>query len=246
MFNPAKNLVIYGRNTVLEALQNHQLPISKIHIADSNRSAKILDQICELSERRDISVEYKSKLELSRISKNSKQDQGVAADIQLPSMHNIDELSSLVETTAQPRKMLLLDGVNNPQNVGMIIRSVAASGVDGLILPKKGCADLGPLVIKASAGAIFNCQIYHCETTEKALKAIHEVGGKLFSLSLEATTKLGEEQCSDKLNVYVLGNESNGVSQETIKVCDEKISILMHNNVESLNVAITAALIAFS
>ena len=245
MFNPSKNLVIFGRKAVLEALQNSQLVVSKIHLANSNKSAKILDEICTLAKQRNVAIDYKDKLQLSRISKSSKQDQGVAADIQLPTLHHIDELANLSSQKSSANKLLLLDGVTNPQNVGMIIRSVAASGITGLILPRKGCADLGPLVIKASAGTIFNCPIYRCDKAEQALNLVKTIQGKIFSLALGAKTQLGEETSSETLNVYILGNESEGVSKQCLAMSDETVTIPMHNNVESLNVAITAALIAF-
>ncbi len=231
---------------MLEALRDHTLNIRKVHLAESNKPAKIIDQIVAAAEQRQLPVEYKSKLELSRISKSSKQDQGVAADIQLASMFDLSELEQLVENSAHKCKLIMLDGVTNPQNVGMIIRSVAASGIDGIIIPRKGCADLGPLTIKASAGAVFHCPIYRCHTVNDALQTIKELDGQLLALALDAKARLGEESQSDKLNVYVLGNESEGVSRQTMNACQEKIVIPMHNNVESLNVAVTAALIAFS
>ena len=241
--------MIYGRNAVLEALLDNSLTIRKIHLADSNRSAKVLDQIIDKANQRSIEVEYKSKLELSRISKNSKQDQGVAADITLPSLFDLEDLTDYANqqlSNQVNRKLILLDGVTNPQNVGMIIRSVAASGIGGLILPSSGCADLGPLVIKASAGAIFKCPIYRCGTTQEAIESIQQLHGKVYSLAIDASTALGEEGYSESINVYVLGNESEGVSKKTLKSCDDSVFIPMHNGVESLNVAVTAALIAFA
>lgn len=241
--------MIYGRNAVLEALLDKSLAISKIHLADSNRSAKVLDQIINHAEQRSIDIEFKSKLELSRISKSSKQDQGVAADIKLSSLFDLEDLTDYANQqhdTPLHRKLILLDGVTNPQNVGMIIRSVAASGIGGLILPSSGCADLGPLVIKASAGAIFKCPIFRCDTTQQAIECVHQLNGKVYSLALDGSTALGEEQPGDSINVYVLGNESEGVSKKILKNCDDSVFIPMHNGVESLNVAVTAALIAFA
>lgn len=219
------------------------LPVSKIHLADSNKKAKILEDIARLAQQRNINLEYKSKLELSRISKSSKQDQGVAADIQLPNLYDLDDLDA--ESLKGSSKLILLDGVTNPQNLGMIIRSVAASGIGGLILPSSGCADLGPLAIKASVGTVFKCPIFRCHKTKQAIEKIQQLNGKLFALSLDAKVNLGDETKASTLNVYVLGNESDGVSAQTQDACDELIKIPMHNGVESLNVAVTAALIAF-
>ena len=158
-------LTIYGRKPVLEALEDPKVNVFRLHLAESNKRDGIIRQISELAEQRGVEIAWHERKALSRISRNGKQDQGVAADLQLPGYRASSEISDA--TLQESMKCYIaLDGVNNPQNLGMIIRSVAASGIDGLILPRKGTASLSPLVIKASAGTAFQCPLFHCETLE--------------------------------------------------------------------------------
>lgn len=234
-------LTIYGRKPVLEALSDSTLPAYKLHLADSNRDDGIISEIKRVADSRGITVAYHSRQALSRISRNGKQDQGVALDLQLPSYR---DYQTLLTSEKSNQRLIALDRITNPQNLGMIIRSVAASGITGLILPKNGCASLSPLVAKASAGTLFKAPIYYCDELGACLEALANAEFSLATLSSHAKQSLLDHQPAQR-SVYVLGNETDGVSSGIAKRCAVQLAIPMHNGVESLNVAITAALIAF-
>jgi len=231
-------LTIYGRKSCEEALQDKHLEVYKLHLADSNKPAAIIKNCIKLAEKRGIAVEYHAKRELSFISKNAKQDQGIALDIYSPKLQPLQALNA-----KEAKHILLLDNITNPQNIGMIIRSVAAGFLDGLVIPEKGCAALGPLVIKASTGTIFKAPIYRCKTTEEALSVI-QGQYDIASLDLKAKTEFFDYNFN-KPSCLVLGNESVGVGDAVKKAANTALRITMNNEVESLNVAVTAALIAF-
>ncbi len=232
-----KIITLYGRNVVMEVLQEKGIEIHKVHMANSNKPEGVIETILHLAKQRGIEVAYHDKAALSRISKNAKQDQGVAIDIIASSYQNASEIKSL-----KSFKLLALDGIQNPQNLGMIIRSCAAGYVDGIILPKKNSAKISPLVIKASAGTLFKLPIYYCNTLDEVLRELKET--KIYLLSSHAKSSIYDVQKSDK-SIFVLGNESDGVSKEIEKLCNDSIAIPMNRGVESLNVAVTASLIAF-
>ncbi|TQV67704.1 RNA methyltransferase [Exilibacterium tricleocarpae] len=269
-------LTVYGRKPVMEALQTPDVKLYRLHLADSNRPAPILDEIRALAEQRGAEVVYHSRQALARISKNSRQDQGVAADLhcrhyqsyadflqQLPArlcepmaQHPIANLRLKKESPAIPRRdssapghpprVLALCSIHNPQNLGMIIRSACAGDIDGILIPQKGCATISSsLVIKASAGTLFKAPILSCEKLKDALQAFKGHGFSVCALSSQATESLFEYKPKGPI-VYVLGNESEGVSDTIFSLADKKLRIPMSNEVESLNVAVTAALIAFS
>lgn len=240
-------LSIYGRKAVLEALQDKSLSIYKIHLADSNKEAGIISEIIQMAQIREINVAWHSKKALSRISRNSKQDQGVVADIQLDNHLSLD-LFLQQQLTDKPFNLIALDGVTNPQNLGMIIRSVAAGNIDGILLPKKGSAALSPLAIKASVGTVFKATIINCDSLPSALEKIKQLLPQthVITLSSQATDSLFDFDQNEVSNVYILGNETEGVSKEVQRLSDKQLSIPMNNGVESLNVAVTAALIAFN
>jgi len=139
-------ITLYGRNVVLEILNDETVEVHKLHLSKSNRDEGVILQIKELAEKRGIEVKTHAKEQLSRISKNAKQDQGVAIDIIAPNYQKSDNIE---ETLGDTFRLLALDGVQNPQNLGMIVRSAAAGKIDGIILPTNSSAKISPLVIKA-------------------------------------------------------------------------------------------------
>jgi len=232
-----KVITLYGRNVVIEILQDTTIEIHKLHMADSNKKDGAIKEILSLAKKRNLEVHYHPKAALSRISKNAKQDQGVAVDIISQSYQNAAEIKKL-----DSFRLIALDGVQNPQNLGMIIRSCAAGNIDGIILPKKNSAKISPLVIKASAGTLFKLPIYFCDTLQDALSDLQE--SSIYALSSHAQETIYNLN-EGKKTVFVLGNESEGVSREVERLCNASVSIPMQRGVESLNVAVTASLIAF-
>jgi 23S rRNA (guanosine2251-2'-O)-methyltransferase len=234
-------LTIYGRKPVLEALEQDDIRPSKLHMADSNKPAEILDQIVHLAKVKGAQIGYHSKVQLSRISKNSKQDQGVALDIQCPGFKT---LTQFVSDLPENFDLIAVDAVTNPQNLGMIIRSVCASPTTAILLPEQSCARLDALVIKASAGTLFKSNIIRCDSLTSAIKTLADNGAKVFALASGGLMRLNQLPQSGR-NLYVLGNETNGVSQAVLELCDYRVGIPMANGVESLNVSVAAGLVAF-
>ncbi len=232
-----KIITLYGRNVVVEMLQDNSIEIHKLHLAQTNKPDGAIKKILTLAKQRNIEITYHEKSALSRISKNAKQDQGVAIDIYSKTYQHAKQLY-----TMQEFRLIALDGIHNPQNLGMIIRSCAAGNIDGIILPKKNSAKISPLVVKASAGTLFKLPIYFCDTLEGVLAEFSNTD--IYALSLDAKESIYDIQPS-KRSVFVLGNESEGLSSEVEALCNKKLIIPMQRDVESLNVAISAALIAF-
>jgi len=236
-------LTVYGRKPVLETLQDPTLICHAVHLAHSNREAGIIADIRLCAQKLGVPVKLHSREELARISKNGKQDQGVAVDVMCPSFSSLEHY--LTEITAEPRRLLALDGINNPQNLGMIIRSAAAGKIDGIILPRKGNAALGPLVIKASAGTLYRAPLLLCQSLPEALRLCQKRDAQICTLEADAALSLFDYR-EPGFCVYVLGNETEGVSAQVQALADERLCIPMRNGVESLNVAVTASLIAFA
>ena len=254
-------LTIFGRKPVLEVLEDPAISVHCLHLASSNKSAGIIEKILQRASQRNIPIRYHDKRALSRISRNSKQDQGVAADLNLAHYQQLDQFLANYEPRASDR-FIALDQVTNPQNLGMIIRSIAASNIQGLLLPNRGSATLGPLVIKASAGTLFKCPIIRCESLSSAMQQLKQ--RTIRSIALSGNIDESERQnaraskplsrfASDISNaeqaeyplLFLLGNETHGLSNEILEQADELAYIPMNNGVESLNVAVTAGIIAF-
>lgn len=232
-----KIITLYGRNVVIEMLQDKTITIHKLHLADSNKPDGAIKKILLLAKERGIEIVEHNKAALSRISKNAKQDQGVAIDIISKTYLHVSNIKAL-----DSYRLIALDGIQNPQNLGLIIRSCAAGNIDGIILPKKNSAKISPLVVKASAGTLFKLPLYFCDRLEDILPDLRE--STIYALSSHASHTIYEVDTSKK-SVFVLGNENEGVSKEVTLLCNDSVSIPMNRSVESLNVAVTASLIAF-
>lgn len=232
-------LTIYGRKPVLDALNDPDIKPYRLHLADSNRQSNALRNLQELAEKKGAEVIHHSREALSRISKNRRQDQGVVLDINAPNYQSIEELNAEQQPT-----LIALENVTNPQNVGMTVRSVGASPASGLLLPRKGTASLDALVIKASAGTLFKTSIFHCEHLTTALPELKQRGYAVYGMSGRGEVEVKQIPI-DKPAIYILGNETHGLSSEAEALCDQLVKIPMQNQVESLNVSVAAALIAF-
>lgn len=235
-------LTIYGRKPVLEALQDRSISCYRLHLSKSNRQTGVVEEILDLARQRNIEVAYHSREELARISRNGKQDQGVAADLQCPKHQSLSDF--LASPPGENYTLIALDGISNPQNLGMIIRSVCASPCYGILLPDKGNTRISPLVIKTSAGTVFKSRIIRCSNLAEALKKLKLAGAEVCGLSSNSTVAIRDYN-PGKPVIYVLGNETSGISTAVAATCDQRVRIEMNNGVESLNVAVTAALIAF-
>lgn len=237
MSKPKNIMTIYGRNSVIEVLRDKSVEIYKLHLASSNKEAPILDEMVEIAKRRDIEIAYHKKRELSFISKNSKQDQGVALDILSPNFF-IEE-SFLEEFNSF--RVIALDGVTNPQNIGMIIRSCCAGNIDGIILNIK---NPNPLILKASSGTMFKMPIIQTSNLFKTLQNFKEKGTFLYTLSSKSNRDYSKIDYPKK-SLFILGNESEGVSLKVENLSNDSIKIPMNRGIDSLNVAISASLLAF-
>jgi len=235
-----KVLTVYGRNAVIEALEDKTVSIHKLHLSKSNKDASILENMKSIALARGIEIKYHDKQALARISKNAKQDQGVALDVILKYFSNVNEF--MLKNINY--RIIALDGVTNPQNLGMIIRSCAAGNVDAILLPTKRAAQISPLVIKASAGTLFKMPIIKTSKLKETLIEFKKDGADIYTLSSHATSHFKEQHYNDK-TIFVLGNESEGVSKTVESLSNKSIAIPMKRGVESLNVAVTASLLAF-
>ena len=234
-------LPVYGRNTVKEALHHPRVTIYRLHLADSNRPSPQLQEIIDLATRKGAEVLTHSRAELSRISRNGRQDQGVAADLRLAGYGHAGEF---LDHLPAAFRLIALDRVTNPQNLGMVIRSVAAAPATGLLLSHRGGAPIGPLTIKASAGAVFHAQILVCDDLTDTLTRFQSAGTRIVGLRGDGDVSVGEYRSAPR-EIFLLGNESSGLSPQLTAKCDVALSIPMSHGVESLNVSVAAALISF-
>lgn len=151
--------------------------------------------------------------------------------------------SNDIKLPVKNEKILMLESVRDPGNMGTILRNSVAFGIDRIII-SSDCADIySPKVIRSSMGAIFKQNIDVCTSLEDSISKLKENGKRVLGAALEKNSlTLGRDKvgCED---VFVLGNEGHGLSQSVLELCDNTIFIPMKENTESLNVAIAAAIL---
>jgi 23S rRNA (guanosine2251-2'-O)-methyltransferase len=232
-----KWITIFGRKPVLEALNDPALTVAKVVVAD-NAGGDSLDEILSTARRVGTPVERATATRVKWLAGNGKQDQGVVADVDAPRMTPLQNF--LRNRGRKPTQVFLLDGVTNPGNVGMILRTATGAGFDGVVLPRAGTPHVGPLVIKASAGVAFQAPIVNAPTAQGAVDAFRDAGYEIYGLSARSQRSLFRTELAARA-VFVLGGETHGISVRT----DTDLRIPLHNGVESLNVAVAAAVVAF-
>ncbi|MBX2809636.1 MAG: RNA methyltransferase [Cellvibrionaceae bacterium] len=239
-------LTVYGRKPVLEILNDHSIDCYRLHLARSNKDSAIIKHITQAAQTRGIEIQYHERQALSRISKNSKQDQGVCIDINCAQHQHYRTFlqQHLLQHPQKNKRLFALDRITNPQNLGMIIRAACAGDIDGILVANKGCAKLDSLVIKASAGTLFKAPILHCDKLAPALNDFKQAGADIIGLGGHSTQPLASYAENTHV-IYLLGNETDGLSKDMLALCHKTLLIPMNNGVESLNVAVTAGLLAF-
>lgn len=235
-------ITIYGRKPVLEALEDRALPVRRVFLAKDARGA-IIGELKRAAAARGVEVNLESAAVVSRISRNQKQDQGVAADVEAPSMGAFDGYLAALPLEA-PARLLALDNVTTPANVGMILRTATVLGLDGVVLPRRGCPDIGPLVLKASAGTAFRAPILRSATLDDALSDAKLAGFCVYGLADRGATTLAGLRVRSRA-IFVLGNETEGVGERVRPLVDEWVRIPMAREGDSLNVASAAAIVAY-
>lgn len=223
--------VVYGRQPVLEALRDPAVVVDEVLIARRGAGAGVVADVVALAESLDVPVRRVAPEKVGRVSGDPRNDQGVVALVVRP---GIPELGPDVEAP-----VLVLDGITNPGNVGMILRTAVAFGVGAVVLPRAGVPDVGPLVVKASSGVALHAPVFSCGTAGEGVARLRGLGFRVFGLAARPGAASLWSAALPEQVAFVLGNETHGLSVEV----DELVSIPMAGGVESLNVAVAAGVL---
>jgi 23S rRNA (guanosine2251-2'-O)-methyltransferase len=202
-----------------------------------NAGGPQIDLLLREARRRDVEVLRVPPARVTKVSRNGRQDQGVVADIVAPRLGRLTPETA----AALDGPVLVLDGITNPQNVGMILRTAVAAGLAGIVLPKHGVPDLNPLVVKASAGVALEAPVLRTDDAATGLALLHDAGFISFGLVAGAERSLWDPRPFPTRSAFVLGSETGGIRVDV----QERLSIPMAGSVESLNVAVAAGVLCF-
>jgi 23S rRNA (guanosine2251-2'-O)-methyltransferase len=235
-------ITVYGRKPVMEALADPGLTVDKVIVADNARGPQ-LNEIRAEARRRDVPVQTASAHRVKVLAGNGRHDQGVLADVVAPRMLPLADFLERLPPSA-PCAVLVLDAVTNPSNVGMVLRTATAAGLDGVLVPRRGVPAIDPLVIKASAGVAFRAPVLRSSTAAEGCAALRAAGITTLGLAGDGGLALLDDPLPHRV-ALVLGNETDGLSADVRAELDGTVAIPMHNDVESLNVASAAAVACY-
>lgn len=226
--------LLYGRNPALSFLKDGN--VRKVYLRHGFRDQRILDLLRE----RGIRPEYVSDKELNGLT-GGRSHQGVALLVD-PFAY-----SSLSEMIAESRKkkkplLLVLDGLNDPHNLGAVIRTAAAFEVDGIVIKEHGEVAVSGTVAKVSTGALRYVRIARVPNLSNAIAMLKKEGYWIYAADGQGESDYREVDY-DRPAALVLGSEGNGVSPLIRKRCDYRIRIPISGNVDSLNVSVAAGII---
>lgn len=227
-----------GRQSTLEALRS-DLEVEEIFIQAGGRG-EVLDEISELASKRQIRLVMVGKDEIERIAKGVRA-QGVVAFYQAPAPIELEELL-LSADPDDPEPVMVLDGVEDPRNLGAIIRSAEVFGALGVVTRRRRSASVTPAAVKASAGAALRLPVAETPNIDRAIRALKQAGYWVYGLDAEAETSIWDSDFTAP-TAFVLGGEGKGLARLTRKRCDALVKIPQVGEIASLNVSVSGAVV---
>jgi 23S rRNA (guanosine2251-2'-O)-methyltransferase len=231
---------IIGRKPVLEAIRAGET-IECIYIQQGQKGSAI-DEIYKLSKSKSLKLKEVPAVKFAFLA-NDKNTQGVVAFGSEQKYYELDELVDQAKKSTAPL-LLVLDNIQDPHNLGAIIRSAECAGVDGIIITKYKSSTLTDTVEKTSAGAVEYVKLCKVNNLDQTLKYLKEQGFWLFGSYLDGAVEYTTADYNMPAAI-VVGNEEKGIRSLTAKDCDFLVKIPMKGNIQSLNVSVATGVLLF-
>ena len=238
----AKGTWIAGINAVSAALEHDLSHVREVLVEAGSKNPR-LTEIEETSRRHEISVRRVALQALDGVA-GGLRHQGVIARYEAPRQVEESALAELIEAANGKALILVLDGVQDPHNLGACLRSAAAAAVTAVIIPKDKAAPINATVRKTSAGAADRIPVISVTNLARTLRAIKDAGVWVYGLDGEATTGLHGVDFRGNV-ALVLGGEGEGMRRLTREHCDGLLKIPMPGDMESLNVSVATGVALF-
>lgn len=241
-----KQGIVIGRNPVLEALKFSPDSIEKVIILQGLSDKKI-KQIEQETKQKNIRIEFLPKPSFQKLFDNTNKSegisQGIIAETRQFNYTPIEELLAL--NNSKPiSTLLLLDEIQDPHNLGAIIRTAAAAGSDGIIITEKNSAKVNHTVIKTSSGATNHIKISLISNIYKTIESLKREGFSIIGTASKAKETVFTYKFPER-SVLIFGNEGEGLRKNILKLCDKILSIPIKEEIESLNVSVSAGIILY-
>ena len=231
--------LVTGRNAVLEALRA-DVPATELIVARSIDIDDRIEESLKLALKKSLPIREVHRADVEKISMNS---QGIALAIKPYQYSSLDEI---LLRANKPGLIVALDGVTDPRNLGAIIRSAAAFGADGVIIPERRAAAMTASAWKASAGAAARLQVAQVTNLNRAIEDVQQKGYFVVGLDGEAQTLVSDMKVATEPIMIIVGSEGKGLSRLTSEKCDLVVKIPMRSTTESLNASVATSIALFA
>lgn len=229
-------MLIYGKNPVLEAI-NSNTTINKIYIQKNNKE---LYEIKKLAKDKKVVVIDAEKSKLDKMVDN-KNSQGIVASITDFKYSDIEDIIEVAKARDEEPFVLVLDKIEDPHNLGAIIRTAECLGVHGIIIQKRNSCQVTDTVEKVAAGACSYMKVARVANITESIKKLKEYGLWVYGLDMEGSTKIYDTKLEGAI-ALVVGNEGSGISRLVKENCDFMLNIPMTGKINSLNASVSAAI----
>jgi 23S rRNA (guanosine2251-2'-O)-methyltransferase len=231
-----------GIHAVREALEAGRA-LDRIVIARGRQDHRV-EEIVQLARRGDVPVRFEDRAQVDRLA-GTKEHQGVVALAAPRSVVSLEDvLQAAASDQTQKGFVVLLDGVEDPHNLGAVIRTALAAGAHGVVIPERRAAGLTEAVARASAGALAHLRVARVTNLPRAMEEMKKAGYWLIGLDERAEKNYAETDYTSPVGI-VLGGEGKGLHDLTRKRCDIVVSLPTTGPVRSLNVSVAAGVVLF-
>lgn len=234
--------LVFGRNSVAEWLATNG-PTRILYIMKNSRGA-VVDNLMSRAKQQGVKIQYVDKTVLNQMTQNAPH-QGVVAEVDFVERYTSwEDFLHLLDRKDTPGLLAILDSVQDPHNLGAIIRSAEGAGLDGLIIPKDRSAGLSPTVFKTSAGAAAHLPVVQVTNLVRTIKELKDLGYWFAGADQSGDRFYDQPDWSGPMGI-VLGSEGSGMRRLVREQCDFLIQIPILGTIESLNVSAAAAILFF-
>lgn len=230
---------LVGVNSVRGVLENDADHVEEL-VLDESSTNRRMNELLELAQRADIPVRTSKRSRLDQLSEG-RPHQGVAARYRAPGVLTLAQLEELLARDIQSTLLLMLDGIEDPRNLGAMLRTAECAGATAVVVPKHRATSLTAVARKAASGAAERLPLVQCPNLARAIDAVKSWGIWCYGLAGEADRPLYAVDLTGPA-ALVMGSEGSGLRPVVRKACDELISIPMAGTVGSLNVGAAAAI----
>ena len=229
---------IEGKNPVKEALDSNK-KISKICVS---KTAHDLQSIIDAAKAKGIRVDFVDKFYLDKISE-SKRHQGVIAIANDFAYSSVEDIISFAKSKNQPLFMIILDSIEDPHNLGSILRVAECMGAHGVVIPARRSASVNATVLRTSAGSANHIRVAQVNNINDTIRYLTDNFINVYAADMQGSPLEKSKLCDDI--AIVIGNEGSGVKSLTRKLCADAISIPQYGKVNSLNASVACGIICY-